>query len=225
MRALRLAAAVIAAFLTASLASPAGAALPQLALACAPAQAGQDAACSITRLSGGRGVYLLFQTSDGTARAALDYTAVSKQVYLPAGQQSASIAVHTRINPAATGALTFNAAVAGGAAVVRAIGSIVEPAQPPPAPPPTPVPTSQWIPAPLTVGGYACSKWQAGPCGSGIVYRITGAMMSADAVPVQQYTAVFDQDASGQFPLGDSFAVNFVGTWAATDLVGIAPAP
>jgi hypothetical protein len=135
MRALRPA---IAAFIVA-LATPAGAALPQLSLACGSAPAGQDVPCSISRVSGGKGVYVLFQTSDDTAKAGTDYTAVSKQVYLSAGTSSFSIAVHTLANANAAGTLTFNAAVAGGSSVVRAIGSIVEPA-PVPAPTPTPTP-------------------------------------------------------------------------------------
>lgn len=130
MRALRLA---IAASIIA-IATPVGAALPQLALACGSAPAGQDVPCTISRVAGGRGVYVLFQTSDSTAKVGTDYTAVSEQVYLSAGTPSLALAVHTLVNPNATGTLTFNAALAGGAAVVRAVGNIVEPAPLPPVP-------------------------------------------------------------------------------------------
>lgn len=100
----------------------------------------------------------------------------------------------------------------------------------PPPPPPPPSNTTNWVPAPLTVGGYACNRLQEntpniGPCGSSIVFRLTDTMMSGGPVPVSMFTTVFYQDASGNFPVNSAYDVNFVGYWPASDLKGIAPSP
>jgi hypothetical protein len=63
-----------------------------------------------------------------------------------------------------------------------------------------------------------------GPCGASIVYQIIAQAMSADAVPIPMYQAVYFQDASGQFPENDTYARQFVGWWSADQLVGIKPA-
>lgn len=172
MRALRLAAAFLAVLLSPQAWLSVGAASSStFSLVCGSANAGSDVACTVTRLSGGKGIYVLFQTSDGTAKAGIDYTAVSKLLYLKGSQLSASVAVHTVVNPAATGTLTFTAAIAASSTdLANAQAAIIEPAPPPPTTqtcpdgsiiaassscPVAPPPTVSWVSAPLQDGGFA----------------------------------------------------------------------
>lgn len=110
------------------------------------------------------------------------------------------------------------------------------PPAPPPPPPPTPSPSgviTNWVPAPLIVGGYACNKLQLAdartpPCGQGIVYRVVGTVANGAAGALLGsviFTAQFAQDASGQFPLNDAYWASVITVWAPDQLQGIAPAP
>jgi hypothetical protein len=162
MRVPLIAAALAASFALAFVPIPAvRAALPQLALACSSAPAGQNVNCTISRLSGGQGVYVLFQTSDGTAHAGVDYAATKQLVYLKGSVNSAAVAVPTFPNPnGATGTLSFTAAITAGSVVVKASGSIVEPA-PAPVPVPTPAPPPVTPPSsdPPLIAGVTQACW------------------------------------------------------------------
>lgn len=151
MRALRLAVLFVAALLSPQVAPSAGAV--QLTISSPSANAGDVETFTITRSSGGNGVYVLFQTADGTAKAGLDYVATKQLIYLKGSQTSATVTVPTLTNPGATGTLTFKAAVASGSTGVGAVASIIEPA---------PAPTAQWVPAAMVDGGYARCKTVGG---------------------------------------------------------------
>lgn len=192
---------------------------PVVTLSAPTAKAGQPLTFTITRSGAMQGIYVLFSTADGTARAGIDYTATNQLIYLKSGQTSATVTVPTLANPAATGTLTLNAAIADSAVGVHATASIVEPALPPP--------PASWVTAPLTVGGYACNATQLNDaktpaCGLGIVYRITGSVPNG---PSMSYTAVFYSDASGKFPASNAYDANFVSVWAPNQLQGLAPGP
>jgi hypothetical protein len=128
--------AAIAAALLSTTATPAWAASVQLALSGPTAQAGSPEVFTITRVSGGASVYVLFQTADRSARAGTDYTATKQLIYLKGGQKTATVSVPTFVNPKASGTLTFSASAAAGSLGVQATASIVEPAAPPPPAPP-----------------------------------------------------------------------------------------
>jgi hypothetical protein len=191
MRALRLAAAIVAALLMPLLASPAGASPSVQAAFSIPsvsANAGAVEVFTVTRTAGGKGLYVLFETSDVTAKAGTDYSHVKQLLYFRASQVSATVSVPTFVNPRATGTLQFNVAISAGSSAVRATGKIVEPAPAPPPPPPTqtcadgtvllttdtcpsppppplpppPIPEPQWVLAPVGTAHYARCKTVGG---------------------------------------------------------------
>jgi hypothetical protein len=129
MRRLRLAAAIFAAFATALFAAPAEA-KPTFALSSATAKVGSDAVFNLTRTYGSQGVYVRFDTSDGTAHAGVDYIAAHQTVYVKPGLGYA-FHVRTLAAPNATGTRAFKLAFTAYNAAT-ATGSIVEPPPPPP---------------------------------------------------------------------------------------------
>ena len=114
------------------------------------AEAGKPVTFTVTRVSGDRGGYVLFRTADGTAKAGVDYQATERLVYVRAGADVITVPVPTFANPAASGPLTFTAAIASTNVGLAGTATITQP--PPPPPPP------QWVPAPLVEGGYARVK-------------------------------------------------------------------
>lgn len=211
--------------------SPALAAAPYTMYASAP-QAGQPIRLTVNRADTSADATVILSTKDNTALVNADYQFSSVMVTFAKQQVSATILIPTYVDPAKYGQTLKVGLIAsvGSTAVASMLTSIVQPAAPPGGTVSTPggIVTS-WVDAPLTVGGYACNALQentpnVGPCGSSIVYRITGTTQSADTPSVTLYTAVYAQDASGNFPASDTYARDFVGYWPAAALHGIAPA-
>jgi hypothetical protein len=203
---------------------------PTFAISSPSAPAGQPEVFTISRVSGGSGAYVLFQTYDRTAHAGTDYTATNQLIYVKSGVASVTVSVPTTVNPNATGTLTFIAAIASTTTASTGTASIVEPVSTP-----APQPTGTWGSAPLAVGGYACNATQLADaktpaCGMGIVYKITGTgcngigtgtIGAPCANPV--YLTQFFSDASKQFRASDTFDTSFVAVWAPEQLQGLAP--
>lgn len=145
---------------------------PTFSVSSPSANAGSPEVFTISRVAGGSGAYVLFQTHDGTAHAGVDFTTTSQLVYIKSGVSSVTVSVPTQVNPAATGNLTFTVAIASTKTPAYGTATIIEPAPPPPPPPvqcpdgstvpagetcptPAPPPQPQWVNAPLVAGGYA----------------------------------------------------------------------
>lgn len=231
MRRLRLAIAVVTAFATALLASPAGSqSSSTIAISDSSVAAGTLETFTITRLTGGSGIYVLVQTADGTAKAGVDYTPLHKLFYLKGGTKSVTFTVPTMLNTTAT-QLTFKVAAAVSSVAVTGTGTIIEPTNTCPdgsviplsqtCPTPPPPPANSWVNAPLQDGGFARvvandSDWDMTGPGNGRV------LVPGEIVAV--YFNGWGNDADGQ----TSFAIYALsdgtnGRAKAVDLQGIAP--
>lgn len=215
MRALRLAAAFLAIVASPQLAPPAGAASSSaFTVSCGTANAGSDVPCTVTRTSGGKGLYVLFATSDVTAHAGTDYMTVRQLLYFKASAITQTVAVHTAVNPNATGTVTFTASIAVGSVPSSTTGSIVEPATAPP-------PANSWVSAPLQDGGFARVKandadWDMTGPGNGRV------LVPGEIVAVYFNGWGNDTDGATSFAI---YALNdgTTGRAKAADLEGVAP--
>lgn len=176
-------------------------------------------------------------TADGTAKAGVDYQPVNASITFGNKQLSASVPVPPILRSGYQGNRAFTARIAvtrnGVVSRSTATVTILETEQPPtpvPPPPPPPPPSGSWVAAPLTVGGYACNRLQAGttnvpPCGGGVVLKIIATVTNSGTDGFVIYAAQFYSDASGQFPVNHPYDVSFVGYYQAADLQGLAPAP
>lgn len=194
-----------------------GAVEPGCALSCGSATAGADVPCTISRATSGKGLYVLFETADGTAHAGTDYTAVRQLLYFKPSALTQTVAVHTALNPSAAGTLTFNAAIAASTLVVRSTGSIIEPAPPPIA--------SAWVPAPLRDGGFARVVTVSDP-----LWETEKATGQVDrSLQVGEVVAVYFNGAAINFDGSIDLSVYAISDGAAgrvkaVDVEGVAPA-
>jgi hypothetical protein len=89
-------------------------------------QAGLPEVFTITRTAGSnKGIYVLFQTSDKTAIAGVDYAATKQLIYVKAGVTSVQVSVPTFVHTGIYGPLTFSAAVAANNIGATGIGTII----------------------------------------------------------------------------------------------------
>jgi hypothetical protein len=193
-------------------------------LVCGSANAGSDVSCTLSRLSGGRGIYVLVKTFDVTAKAGTDYTAINQLYYFKSSILTQKIPVHTVVNPAATGILTFKVVASEGATPVSAIGSIVEPAPPPPPPPPS---SLTWVPAPLHDGGFARVTnvsdpiWETEKAG---MNGPTRSLVAGEIVAVYFNGWGIEADGSTSYAVY-SITDGAAGRVKASDIQGVAPSP
>lgn len=229
MRSLRLVAAFMAALVSPQVWPPAWAApVSNFSLSSPTVQAGNTEVFTITRLSGGQGLYVLFQTSDGSAVAGTDYTATKQLVYFKGGVTSVTVSVPTKLNSNAI-KLTFRAVIAASTISVAATGTILEPTQTCPDGSvlplaqtcSTPPPSNSWVAAPLQDGGFARVKandglWDMTGPGNGRV------LVPGEIVAVYYNGWGVEADNSTSFAI---FALNdkTTGRAKASDLEGVAP--